>query len=599
MGEILCCCCKKKSFKSREYVSIDTDENENENQKFTYRDSFNFIPQIEIKFNEVTDIKKELIDDLLSQLFLLFQGKDVKIVEMKKGSLDIAISLNYLIKEGLGSLDIQNITIDELFKTLGESLNIETKKAKNMIQENLIIAQQDKKFKPDFVNENLLDLTQEDSKDKLCKMIKDQYEKENNEIDILEFSKNITPDDIKKFFNKLCKETKNQQDLLYDIILNNNFQEYLQFFEEEFEKAKKNSIFEYNTKFIAYIYRDDETYRSKKLRCNNLEKKIVFHGTKSWCISRILAGKFRKANVHIFGEGVYFTDLLDYAWYYASESEEDQRANFCKIPKIKDSFSFIASEVYYDKTKFEQVYDTYKCNESVPVNGIRYILVNYYSAAIPQYQLTSFKGFMGTEYLITEEDQILPLLNVTVERAEYLIVWRDNNFLPSNPNNYSNFEEMIDFNLRIKKYSAFNLKTKIYFFNESNEALNFIKRKKYNKIILISNGGNDGIGFINNARKIIGSNTISLIACYNVEYYMYIVQNNEKILINSKYFECIKEFLKCSTNENINDLKNLQKDIETKLKEIDQSFSFKPINNQAFSFPYFKDDGNFSEVLFD
>ena len=70
---------------------------------------------------------------------------------------------------------------------------------------------------------------------------------------------------------------------------------------------------------------------------------------------------------------------------------------------------------------------------------------------------------------------------------------------------------MYDWNHKIKKYAAFNLKTKIYYFSQSNAALNFIKRKKYNKIILISNGGNDGIGFINNARKIIGNNTISLI----------------------------------------------------------------------------------------
>ena len=37
-----------------------------------------------------------------------------------------------------------------------------------MIQDNLIIGQQDKKFKPDFVNENLLDLTKEESKELLC-----------------------------------------------------------------------------------------------------------------------------------------------------------------------------------------------------------------------------------------------------------------------------------------------------------------------------------------------------------------------------------------------------------------------------------------------
>ena len=107
-----------------------------------------------------------------------------------------------------------------------------------------------------------------------------------------------------------------------------------------------------------------------------------------------------------------------------------------------------------------------------------------------------------------------------------MIVWRDNNFNPSNPNGYDYFDEMLEFNLKIKKYASFNLKTKIYYFYDSDNALNFIERKKYNKIILISNGGNDGIGFINNARKIIGSNTISLITCFVAENYMDAIQNN-------------------------------------------------------------------------
>ena len=50
--------------------------------KFTYKEEFNFIPQIEIKFNGVTEITKELIDDLNLKLNQLFQGKEVKIIEM-------------------------------------------------------------------------------------------------------------------------------------------------------------------------------------------------------------------------------------------------------------------------------------------------------------------------------------------------------------------------------------------------------------------------------------------------------------------------------------------------------------------------------------
>ena len=72
--------------------------------------------------------------------------------------------------------------------------------------------------------------------------------------------------------------------------------------------------------------------------------------------------------IHIFGEGVYFTDMLDYAWYYAGE---ERRKNFNNIPKIDESFSVVVSEVYYDKTKLEKVYNTKSEDKPVVKNGIR------------------------------------------------------------------------------------------------------------------------------------------------------------------------------------------------------------------------------------
>ena len=602
----LCCVLNDKRKEKKENkvifpdeINIEKEEIDYKNTKFTYKEAFNFIPQIEIKFNDVKEITKELINDLINKLNLLFQGKDIKIISMKKGSLYLALALNYLIQESMQNINTFNISSDELLRALGDSLNLETSNVKDMIQDNLVICQQDKEFKPDFVNKNLMDLTSEESKDQLSKSIKKHFLEHNQQNDIFEISKNITPDDIKKFFNELIKETKTQQDDLYDIILNNEFQEYLQFFESEFEKAIKNSIFEYNIKFIAYIYRNDEKYKTGKLHCNNLIKKIVFHGTKSWAISRILAGNFRHANTHFFGIGVYFTDLLDYAWFYAAETDSSKFGNVGVIPGVNNSFSFIASEIYFDNTKFEQVYNMDKSNEIVPKNGVRHVCVNYQGQPIHKNELSFYNGFLGTEYIITEEDQILPLLNVTVERVEFLIVWRDNNFDCSNPNGYSNFNEIYNYNLQIKKYAAFNFKTKIYYFNESDEALNFIKRKKFNKIILITNGNNDGIGFINNARKIIGNNTISLITCYVANNYMNDVKNNENILLTSKSFDCIKKFINLSINKKLDDLKKLQKDIENNLKNIDNSFNFPPLTSEAFRYPYFKNGGSFSELIFD
>ena len=68
--------------------------------------------------------------------------------------------------------------------------------------------------------------------------------------------------------------------------------------------------------------------------------------------------------------------------------------------------------------------------------------------------------------------------------------------------------------------------------------------------------------------------------------------------MSSKYYNCIKDFLNFSTTKNIDELKNLQKNVENSLKNIDNSFSFKKINNDVFNFPYFKSGGNFSEIKF-
>ena len=116
-----------------------------------------------------------------------------------------------------------------------------------------------------------------------------------------------------------------------------------------------------------------------------MKKKILFHGTNSISISRILGDKFNESKVHIFGPGFYFSDSLDYTWYYADDSEKiGSRENFNKIPEINKTFSFIVANIYYDKDKFEQVYDCSTKNIKVQNNGIRHILVDYRSAPIPK-----------------------------------------------------------------------------------------------------------------------------------------------------------------------------------------------------------------------
>ena len=568
-------------------------------RKCAYESSFNFIPQIKLKFNEVKEIDKEILDSLKEKLKEIFKEKDVKIIEIRKGSLSACIALNYLIKEKLENTNMENKTFNEIIKELNQYLGLETKNVKDILKNNLSIAQKDKQFKPDFATEKLYDL--ESTPDELVKCIA-KTKKSKDNINIYEISKTITGDKIKNFFDSLCDKTKEIQDNIYDDILNsvnNELEDYLQLFDVQFEEALKKSIFEYNTKYIAYIYRYDENYNSGLLRCGNIEKKILFHGTNSHCISRILASHFKNSNYHYFGPGIYFSDLLDYTWFYADDSgDAGCKSNFLKIPGIKDTFSFIVVNVYYDKNKFEQVYDRAKENIEVPEFGIRHILVDYKGNAIRKDLLDNYSKFKGTEYLITNINQILPLLSITVERVKYLIVWRDNNFNESNPNGYSIFDKMLEYNREIENFASLNLKTKIYYFNESDKALEFIKRKKYNKIILITNGANDGPNFINNARRIIGNNTIALITCYVAQKYLKIVQNMENVLLNSAFCNCMKQFLNIVCNENLKEITNFQKEIEKKYQELDNSFNFKEITKNAFYFPKFKESGTFGDLDF-
>ena len=82
---------------------------------------------------------------------------------------------------------------------------------------------------------------------------------------------------------------------------------------------------------------------------------------------------------------------------------------------------------------------------------------------------------------------MMPLYAINLRRVEYLIIWRDNNFDKSNPNNYKNFDKMIQFNEEIQKYAYRQINSKIYYVKTTEEGLKLIDRKKYNKIIIITN----------------------------------------------------------------------------------------------------------------
>ena len=95
------------------------------------------------------------------------------------------------------------------------------------------------------------------------------------------------------------------------------------------------------------------------------------------------------------------------------------------------------------------------------------------------------------------------------------------------------------------KYINQMAKFNIYPCETSEEALNLIKRKKYNKIILISNIGDDfgGKKFVIKARELIGNEVIALFSAYSISHLDWVKKFKNAFFSNDpKFYE---EYLDC------------------------------------------------------
>jgi hypothetical protein len=339
----------------------------------------------------------------------------------------------------------------------------------------------------------------------------------------------------------LGKLDKNQFDEINDIKNRlSKYNEHILNFEREFEIAKKKSIFEFSIISLVIIEREDfERFENERGNCPNRKDKILYHGTNIEPISSILTEMFRKSIEKCcqHGKGVYFTDLLDYCWFYGGT---DNRINKNKIPKINETFTLIACSTYYDQNGFRKVID-YKYTPKKNEINFAYAGCEHLETLINPDK----SKFYGTEYVIWDLDQICPFISAKLERQEYCVIWRDPNF-SSKPVYKDKYDEIFKKFLKERiKYIEQIAKYNIYPCETSEEALNLIRRKKYNKIILISNVGTDygGKEFVSEARKIIGNDVIALFMTYSISHLYWIKDYKNAIFSNDpKFYE---DYLKC------------------------------------------------------
>ena len=400
----------------------------------------------------------------------------------------------------------------------------------------------------------------------------------------------INSNQMNEILNLLSdSDFKEMKDIKYRLSKYNNS---IRLFNNEFKKSLKESIFEFSVVSLVVIEREKfEFFEKERLKCPNRVERILYHGTSIEPTSLILTGLYRKSMERkkaINGKGVYFTDSLDYGWFYGGEG--GNRANFHSIPKIDDTFTVIINHVYYDKNGFQQVKDGNRTPEKNQINFA------YAGAGSERLIYPDKSKFLGTEYVIYELDQICPFVSAKVKRVEFCAIWRDNNFSPKPIYNNEFDKKFKEFLKERMKYINQNANYNIYPCETSEEALELVKRKKYNKIILLSNVGADkgGKEFIEKAREIIGSDVITLFLAYQTSHLNWIKNFKNAIFSNVPTF--YEDYLQCFEEQDIYYIKLKLKDLIKKMEEhYGVKFNF---DDKYLDYPLFKETGEYRELRF-
>ena len=424
------------------------------------------------------------------------------------------------------------------------------------------------------------------------------YTKENFERNIISYANyiyiTIGENEINYIISTLEENTINEIIKFHKLLL--FYDQYKTFFEETLSETLEKSYFEYSISGIQLLsIKDNNQYFEESKKCQNIINKYLFHEIPSNLdiVNNNILNYSKKPS---FGMGFYFTDSLDYLAYKSGNKNN-------KPISVNSSFSCNISQIYYDNNLKKNITDftyfnneldhfpTYEeinmnySNKKVVKNGLHFARVKSNSGQIINENDLKEKNrnnLIGKEYVITEKEQVLPLFNLDFKINESLIIWRD----PTINENKSNAKV---FNVS-KMYINQFLRINAYFKDSIENALELIKRKKLNKIILISNIGLDlsGKKLMEIARKILDFPVIILFFSKNLMHLKWI-QEEKNILFTSE----TNFYKKYILNYNEKDLIELKKEIENNFK-IKLQFT-----RDYLKFPKFIGNRKFKDIIFD
>ena len=509
-------------------------------------------------------INEELYNNLKAEISEIIGEKNFSIIEIQKGSLFTKIVL-------INELAINGIKASQSNKMSDETCEVirklETKKfvcLGNNCSSN--------------TKYNIPDYSKDENRQQLIKFLKNSKDNE----DVLQAVSTIKDEDFNALLEENLEKITNSvivQEINQKKHILNNLEKFNEEIESVLGKKKLESIFEFTVTGLSIIDRDKTEYENSKEKCNNLVTQFLFHGTSTDSSSKIVTTNFRSADTAFFGPGIYMTDMLDYAGFYAFESNEwDKFDNHHKIRNVNETFNIVASQVFYDKSKYEKCYE--KTDKIIQKNGIRYVNVDASGDPLSKEQTKSngYKKFIGTEFVIPSKNQILPLYSITLKRNEYYCLWKDYHF--THQTSYTSHA------LEVKNIAKQLLGINMYGVGEFEEALDIIKRKKYNKVILLSNVGNEEKAkeFINEIRKILRFNVVVLFFTASIGHLDWIKDfPNALFTVDDDIF---KEYILNFTENGLNKLKEkIEIEYGQKLNNFKADLSY-PLFEEAKNLDY-------------
>ena len=313
-----------------------------------------------------------------------------------------------------------------------------------------------------------------------------------------------------------------------------------------------------------------------------MDTKILYHTSKINPITGQVNYDLKYSSNVTFRKGFLFTDLIEYIPSYLELEKSD--LNYGRIIPVNSIFSCEVSEIFYDKNKYKQLEENIN-QKSITNSNIQEQENNIESNGLNLIKIyNKNKDYLGNEYAIFEKYQIFPFYTLTLKRNEFCVLWRDLRFLEE-----SEYSKKLD---NLKKFCIENVKINFYGESSTEEALKFLIKRKYDKVILITTIEKDlsGKRFIQIARKIFGFDIIVL---------FFSEKNNNKDLewisdypncLYTDKFEICEEYIK---NYNKTGLKNLKEKIEN-----EYSIKLKKFSSDFLLYPNYKKEGDFSSLDF-